>query len=132
MSRRKASQRVLMLKSLALIIICAVVLPAVCEPSEKYEVATIIDVKPHQSPKDKSPSAIASYDVSVRVADTVYLVLYTDTSGTSTVRYATGRELLVQVRKNTITYNDILGRSQEVPIVSQKPATISQSKCSPE
>jgi hypothetical protein len=118
-----------MLKWLLLIIICAVALPAFCEPSAKYELATIVDVKPHQSADASSSSAVASYDVSVKVAGTIYLVLYTDTLGTSTVKYAAGRELLVHVGKNTISYNDILGRSQEVPIISQKPdKTISQSK----
>jgi hypothetical protein len=118
-----------MLKSLLLITIYAVALPAFCEPAAKYEVATILDVKPHQSAGDSSSSTAASYDVSVQVAGTIYLVQYTDTLGTSTVRYAAGRELLVHVGKNTITYNDILGRSQEVPIISQKPATtISHSK----
>jgi hypothetical protein len=118
-----------MLKSLLLIIICAVALPAFCEPAAKYEVATILDVKPHQSAGDSAPSGVASYDVSVKVAGTIYLILYTDTLGTSTVRYAAGRELLVHVGKKAITYNDILGRSQEVPIISQKPATtMSQSK----
>jgi hypothetical protein len=118
-----------MLKSLLLIIICAVALPAFCEPAAKYEVATILDVKPHQSVGDSSSSGVATYDVSVKVAGTIYLVLYTDTLGTSTVRYAAGRELLVHVGKKAIIYNDILGRSQEVPIISQKPATtMSQSK----
>jgi hypothetical protein len=111
------------------VIICAVASPAFCEPSAKYEPATILDVKPHQSAGGSSSSVAPSYDVSVKVAGTVYLVLYTDRLGTSTVRYAAGRELLVHVGKNTISYNDILGRSQEVPIISQKPATtISQSK----
>ncbi len=118
-----------MLKSLFLITICAVALPAFCQPSAKYEVATILDVKPHQSADDGSSSAVASYDVAVKVAGTIYLVLYTDTLGTGTVRYAAGRELLVKVGKNTIAYNDILGRSQELPIIAQKPAkTISQPK----
>jgi hypothetical protein len=66
---------------------------------------------------------VASYEVSVKVSGTIYLVLYIDTLGTNTARYAAGRELLVHVGKNTITYNDVLGRSQEVPIISQKPAT---------
>jgi hypothetical protein len=119
-----------MLKSLLLIIIiCGVALPAFCEPPAKYEVATILDVKPHQSAGDSSSSEAASYDVAVEVAGTIYLVLYTDTLGTNTVRYAAGRELLVHVGKKTITYNDILGRSQEVPIISQKPdTTVSRSK----
>ncbi len=114
---------------LSMIIICAVALPAFCEPSARYEVATILDVKPHQSAGDTSSSAGASYDVSVKVAGTIYLVLYTDTLGTGAVRYVAGRELLVEVGKNTIIYNDIMGRAQEVSIISQKPATTtSQSK----
>ena len=102
-----------MLKSLLLIIICGVALPAFCEPSAKYEVATILEVQRHQSTGERSSTSRARYDVSVRVGDTIYEVLYIDELGTSTVRYATGRELLVRVGKNTITYNDILGRSQE-------------------
>jgi hypothetical protein len=124
----KPSRGNVLLKKLVLISICAVALPAFCGPAVN-EVATILDVKPHQSAGDSSSSVAACYDVSVKVAGTVYLVLYTDTLGTSTVRYAAGRELLVHVGKNTITYNDILGRSQEVPILSRKPAaTTSQPK----
>jgi hypothetical protein len=118
-----------MLKSLLWIIICAVALPAFCETPAKYEVATILDVKPHQSAGDSSSSAAAGYDISVRVGNTIYLVLYTDTAGAGTAKYAVGREILVHVGKNTITYNDILGQSHDVPIISQKPATTaSQSK----
>ena len=125
----KPSTGNLMLKSLLLIIICAVALPAFCEPAAKYEVATILDVKPHPSAGDSSSPVAANYDVSVKVSGTIYVVLYTDTLGTGTVKYAAGRQLLVCVGKKTITYNDILGRSHEVPIISQKPATtISQSK----
>ena len=109
-----------MLRAMRVMCICLLTLPALCEPA-KYEVATITDVKPHQ-PAASNSSEVARYDVSVKVADTIYLVLYTDTMGTSTVKYAAGRELLVHVGKDTITYNDILGRSQEAPIISQKPA----------
>jgi len=118
-----------MLKSLLLIIVCAVALPAFCDPSAKYEVATIVDVKPHQSVGDGSSSTAPTYDVSVKVDGTVYIVLYTDTLGTSTVKYVAGRQLLVHVGKSTMTYNDIVGQSQELPILSQKPAaTTSASK----
>jgi len=117
-----------MLKSLLLVILCAAASPAFCETSANYEVATILDVQPHQA-SNSSPSAAASYDVSVKVAGTIYLVLYTDALGTSTARYAAGRELLVRVGKDKISYNDISGQSHEVPIISQKPTTIhSQSK----
>lgn len=111
-----------MFKLMSLICICLATLPAFCESATKYEVATITDVKPHQA-ADSRPSDPVRYDVSVKVADTVYLVLYTDTLGTSTVQYAAGRQLLVHIGKNAITYNDILGQSHEVPIISQRPGT---------
>ena len=116
-----------MFKRICLIWICLATLPVVCESGPKYQVATITDVKPHQA-ADNKPSDPVRYDVSVTVADTVYLVLYTDTFGTGTVQYAAGRELLVHVGRNAITYNDILGQSHEVPIISQKPATAKRPK----
>jgi hypothetical protein len=84
-------------------------------------VGTIIDVKPHQAAGNSTD--VTSYDVSVRVGGTIYVALYTPPLGTDTVKYAAGRELLVLIGKKTITYNDILGQSFEVPIVSRKTAT---------
>jgi len=101
--------------------ICLVAFPAVCQSTSKYEVCTITEVKPHQAAA-RDGSDVASYDVSVKVGDTIYVVLYTPPLGEITPEYVAGRELLVLVGKNTITYNDILGRSFEVPIESQKPA----------
>ena len=57
------------------------------------------------------------------MGNTIYVVLYTHTVGELPAKYATGREMLVLVGKNTITYNDMLGRSLQVPIVSQRPVT---------
>jgi hypothetical protein len=81
----------------------------------------ITDVKPRQVAGD-SASDPTSYDVSVKVGDTIYVVLYTQPLGELPAKYARGHELLVLVGKNTITYNDMLGRSLQVPIESQRPA----------
>jgi hypothetical protein len=94
--------------------------PAFGQSTSKYQVGTITEVKVHQAAG--SGASDAGYDVSVKVGDTVYVVLYTPALGEDTVKYAAGRDLLLLVGKNTITYNDILGRSYEVPIQSQKPA----------
>ncbi len=110
-----------MLKRMFLMWICLATIPALSEPPSKYELATITDTKPHQPAKNGASDALI-YDVSLRVGDTTYAVLYTDRSGTSTVKYAAGRSLLVLIGKNTITYNDILGRSIEMPIVSKTQA----------
>jgi hypothetical protein len=108
-----------MLKLICMTCICLGTLPAFSQSTSKYQVATITDVKTHQD----SGSDVVRYDVSVKVGDTIYVVLYTPPLGMNTVKYAAGRELLVLVGKKTITYNDILGQSQEVPIVSQRSAT---------
>jgi hypothetical protein len=88
--------------------------------SPPYEPATIIDVKLHQSAGDSNHDN-PLYEVSVKVKQTVYLVLTAPPDGSGTIRYAIGRELLVHVGDNTITWNDILGRSHEVPIIGRGP-----------
>lgn len=114
-----------MLKIAFAICICLFALPAVCEPPAKYELATILEVKLRKGANAAHEVSLqaASYEVSARVGDVVYVVLYTDTMGTGTVQYAGGQQLLVHVGENTVIYNDILGRSQEVPIIARKPAT---------
>src|SRR5271165_3984085 len=97
-------------------------LAAFGESTSKYQVAMITEVKARQVAGDSASDA-TSYDVSVKVGDTIYVVLYTPPLGELPAKYATGHELLVLVGKNTITYNDILGRSLQVPIESQRSAT---------
>jgi hypothetical protein len=99
-----------------------VALPVFSEPASKYQVGTIMDVKPHQA-NGNDGSDLVSYDVSVKVGDTIYLTHYAPPFGMNTVKYAAGRDLMVLVGKKTITYNDILGHPVEVPIVGQKSAT---------
>ena len=96
-------------------------IPAFCQSASKYQVGTITEVKVHQTAAGGASDA-ASYDVSLKVGDTIYVLLYTPPLGEETVKYAAGRELLVLVGKRTIRYNDILGRSFEVSIESQKSA----------
>ena|ERR1700758_4963733 len=112
-----------MRKLVVVIGLCLVTLPALCQARSKYQVATITEVKPLQATGDPEPG-VTSYDVSLKVGDTIYVARYTPPLGESDVKYATGRELLVLVGQSTITYNDILGRSCEVPIKSQRPATV--------
>ena len=111
-----------MLKLFCAVCICLITFPALCESTPNYQIATIIEVTPHQTADEASD--VVSYDVAVRVGNTIYLTLYTPNTlvDTNNVRYRAGLPLLVLVRKDTIAYNDLLGRSFEVPIISQKPA----------
>jgi hypothetical protein len=101
--------------------LCLLTFPALCQSTSKYQIAIVTEVKPHEAAEDNA-SDPARYDVSVKVGDTTYVVLYTQLLGELPAKYATGHELLVLVGKNTITYNDMLGRSFQVPIQSQRPA----------
>jgi len=91
------------------------------QSAPKYQVGTITEVKTHQDANGGAVAA-ASYDVLLKVGDTIYVVLYTPPLGEETAKYAAGRDLLVLVEKNTVSYNDILGRSFVVPIESRRPA----------
>ena len=110
-----------MLKNLtvAFICLCSVLGFSDSAANAKYRIGTVIAVTPHVSsagPDSSNPS----YEVSVRVENTVYVVLYTPPLGMGTVKYATGRQVLVLVQEKTIIYNDISGNPTEVPIISRK------------
>jgi hypothetical protein len=103
--------------------------------SSTYQLATITAVKPHQVTwtldTQLEPAQNASldyalytdslYEVTVKVGGTVYVVLTPSPSPSGTILYAVGREVLVKIGDNTITWNDIMGQSREVPIVSRTP-----------
>jgi len=110
-----------MIRLAIVLCISATMFSAFGQSTSKYQVGTITEVKTHQDAVGGATDA-ASYDVSVKVGDTIYVVHYTPPLGEETVKYAAGRELLVLVGKRTIRYNDILGQSFEVPIESQKSA----------
>ena len=111
-----------MLRFVTIFLVCLTSLPTFSQSASKWVVGTITDVRIHQTPNPDDFGTV-SYDVSVKVGNTVYVVLYTPPLGEETVKYAGGRDLLVLVGKSTIRYNDMLGQSHDVPIESQRPAT---------
>jgi len=86
--------------------------------SSKYQPGTIMAIKEHLDPNDSTKR----YDVSIKVGNTMYLVLYTPPPGTYGFQYSAGQDLLVSVGNKTITYNDLLGNSRKMPILSHSPA----------
>jgi len=63
-----------MLRLAGLICIFLTTYPAFCQSPSKYQVGTITDVKVHQA-AGSGASAAASYDVSVKVGDTIYVAV---------------------------------------------------------
>jgi hypothetical protein len=95
-----------MQRLVSLLCILLTVFPAVGQSTSKYQVGTITEVKVHQT-AGSGASDTASYDVSVKAVNTIYVVLYTPPLGAETVKYAAGCDLLVLVGKTklpTTTY----------------------------
>jgi hypothetical protein len=89
--------------------------------ASKYQVGTITATECHQAAH--ADTRVTSCEVSLRVGNTAFGVLYAAPVGTDNVRYETGRELLVVVGEDTITYNDMSGNSFQVPILSRATVT---------
>lgn len=83
-----------------------------------YEPATITGVKPYNSVENANPET-ALYEVSVKARRITYVVLTTSPDHSPTILYTVGRQILVHIGENAITWNDILGQSHEVPIQSR-------------
>src|SRR5678815_2051317 len=81
---------------IAVLTLCLLTLPALCEPASKWQIATITEVKPHPVAGEDASDPI-TYDVSVKVGDTMYLVRYTTPASEIAPKYAAGRDLLVLV-----------------------------------
>jgi hypothetical protein len=82
-------------------------------------VGTITEVTPHKAAVG-SDSGVIRYDVSVRVGNTIYVVLYTPPAGANAVEYRPGTDLAVLVGHKAIKFNDLLGRPMEAPILRRK------------
>ncbi|MGA7318745.1 MAG: hypothetical protein WBX22_32800, partial [Silvibacterium sp.] len=109
------------IKMMSVICLFLIVASSFGQSPRHYQVAVIVGVKPHQTGANDSSDA-TSYEVSLKVDDIVYVVLYTPPLGITTVKYAEGLNLLVLVGEKTVSYNDLLGQTFEVPIISRKRA----------
>jgi hypothetical protein len=85
----------------------------------QYQVGTIMDVRQHQAEAGSGPD-VPRYDVSVRVVNTDYVVLFTPPYGGNTVQYKAGQGLTVLVGADTLTIRDIQGNKLEAPIIARK------------
>jgi hypothetical protein len=114
-----------MRQHLLILFISFVTLFAFGQSSPKYQTATVIAVQAHQFASDNSDAddkgaSKPAYDVSLRIKNEVYVVLYTPREDTGATKYAAGRNALVLVGEKTIKWNDIMGTTFEMPILSKK------------
>jgi hypothetical protein len=105
----------------AIILVFIATLPALSQaPASKYQPGTILAVARHHDIQGQQQSDSVQYDVSVRVGNTSYVVLYTPPNGANGVEYSAGLGILVMVGRNTLTFNSKLSGTTEVPILRQE------------
>jgi|SRR5579862_2299996 hypothetical protein len=110
-----------MRKILCILLMCAFVATATGQSTSKFQPGLIMSVKEHPE-QNVASDAPKRYDVAIKVGNTIYSCLYTPPPGTYGFQYSAGQEMLVSVGPKTITFNDMLGRSRTVPIVSRSTA----------
>ena len=107
-----------MFKHIGLLLICIALLANLGHTSSgKYQPGTIIAVTAHQGAPGEASEDLTRYDVSVRVRNVVYVVLFTPRNGDNTVEHSVGFEMLFLVGDKTLTFNGKGFGSVEVPIL---------------
>ena len=102
------------------LVLCMAIHPSFSQSAKsKYEVATITEVTRHHTAAPNDAST-ASYDISLRVGNTSYVVLYTLPQGKLSPEYRVGMDLPILVGSKTVKFNDMLGQQLEVPILRRK------------
>ena len=108
---------------LSVVVICIFALSTLGQrTSAKYEPGTITSVTAHVSTPGEAVGDMARYDVSVKIRNVVYVVLYTPQPGSNTVEYSPGIEMLFLVGDNTLTFNSKTSgvTTVEVPILRRE------------
>jgi len=105
-----------MLKWLGVILVVSVASALGQTPPAQYQPGTITAVTAHHGPGQRG-TEVTQYDVSVKVGNTTYAVLYSPPNGSNIVTYALGDELLVLVGTKTLTFNTALSGKTVLPIL---------------
>ncbi len=86
--------------------------------SSKYQPGVITAVSLHQNAPGE-PSDVVRYDVSIKVGNISYVVLYTPPHGRTTVEYSAGLGLLVLDKGETLTCNKFT-ETDDLPILRRE------------
>jgi Spy/CpxP family protein refolding chaperone len=76
-------------------------------------------VNVHQKDAENSGRAVAQYDVSLQIGNTVYVALFTPPGGATVVEYAVGMNVVVMVGSKSIRFTK-LGTTSEMPILRRE------------
>jgi len=110
-----------MRRSIAVVLMCLLTsLVFAQSASSEWERGTVTAVGTHLYGPGERASDAVQYDVSVKVGNTMYVVLYAPHEGVTSVGYSPGIDLLVLVKPDTLTFNSKLSGVTELPILRKQ------------
>jgi hypothetical protein len=104
-----------------IIILCFAGKRSLGEDKKVYQAGTIVDIKAHQ-PAPGTDNGKKEFDVSIKVGNKIYVVLYSPPGGQDFAEYGVGMDRTVFVEGDTMKLNDLLGRTRILPVLSVKDA----------
>jgi hypothetical protein len=102
-------------------IVCFSVTRSPGQDKKVYQAGTIVNIQVHQ-PAAGTDTDKKQFDVSIQVANKIYVVLYSPPGGQDFAEYGVGMNRTVFVEGDTMKLNDLLGRTRILPILSVKDA----------
>ena len=116
-----------MYKPVAILTVCLFTVLGFSQSAPKYQAASILEVVALHTTVNEGESAPV-YKITLQTSSTVYVGLYTPSASTECIKYAAGMSTTVSVGEQSIIFNDMLGRSYEIAIVSRRPAGAGKHK----
>lgn len=108
-------------KLTAVPVICLCILSNFAQASShKYQPGTIVAVAGHVNAEREVEDDVVRYDVSVKIGNVLYVVLYTPRNGARLVEYLPGKQMLFLVGQGTLTFNSKISGAEEMPILRQE------------
>lgn len=107
-------------RQLGVILLCVSALALGQSTSSKYQPGTITAVSAYQNAPGDAAEDVPRYDISVKIGNVLYVVLYTPLHGANSVKYSAGIEMLFSVGTDTLIFNSKLSGTTELPILRRE------------
>jgi len=106
------------LKDVGAILICICAIASFGQTSSaKWQPGTITAVAAHRSAPGQADDGATRYEVSVKIRNVIYVVLYTPRNSNNSVEYSRGLEMLFLVGSNTLSCNSKTSGTIKMPIL---------------
>ena len=121
MGKRKSFVKRILAICALLALTCFAALRASGEDKKVWQPGTLIQARARQVTSGENEGT-KQYDISVQVGSKIYVASHTLKDGEPDLEYYVGMARMVLIEGETLTFNDLLGHSHSLHIISEKDA----------